>query len=409
MRIRLSFLGDILCKAPETSYASIGNDQYDYSDSFDVSIKNYLSHSHYTVGNLETPLAGKECNYSNTTSVFNTPAQFAACLQGIGINMLTTANNHALDRGIYGLCKTIDHLDALGLDHVGTRKSPLDEKYVVKEINGVRISFLSYTYGMNTEWLNNPLYPDEEFHINFFRKHNPTNYFFNNNSSSYTKSLRRLIKSLVPPIFIKDKRNDWVDCGELIDIQDLSNASLQEDMYSSIKTAKQISDITIMCLHIGGQYNNSIGDYTKVIVDKCIEAGSDLVICNHPHCVLPSYFNHSRFVAYSLGNFYNTPHFGFYVDNVFSDYSIILSVEIDSVTHVISDIYFTVVKCLRFGIHTRAYIVSDLYESLSDIVDKQKLKSDVMNVIERFTNKRLDSKKFIIQKEYNYKNIEQYL
>ena len=69
---------------------------------------------------------------------------------GRGIGFFSTANNHSLDAGEEGLVSTLDFLDAKGYPHVGTAHSREErDRLVIVERNGIKVAFLSYTYGLN--------------------------------------------------------------------------------------------------------------------------------------------------------------------------------------------------------------------------------------------------------------------
>ena len=72
------------------------------------------------MGSLETPLAGRKAKYTCEDTNLNTPDDILYSLKEMGINMLTTGNNHALDRGKKGLIRTLETLDRYGFDHIGT-------------------------------------------------------------------------------------------------------------------------------------------------------------------------------------------------------------------------------------------------------------------------------------------------
>ena len=54
---------------------------------------------------------------------FNTHPSLALALKDIGFDILSTANNHTLDRGHNGIDRSIEALNAIGLDFVGTTHS----------------------------------------------------------------------------------------------------------------------------------------------------------------------------------------------------------------------------------------------------------------------------------------------
>ena len=61
--IKISILGDIMCEPLLLKAAKKGG-SYDFSGVFE-NVKELLSESDYVIGNLETPLAGKEAKYVN--------------------------------------------------------------------------------------------------------------------------------------------------------------------------------------------------------------------------------------------------------------------------------------------------------------------------------------------------------
>ncbi len=84
-------------------------DKYDFSYVFD-DVKTYLTSADITVGNLETTFAGKAATYSGYPN-FNTPEQLATDLVELGFDVVSTANNHSLDKRYAGLEGTLNELD----------------------------------------------------------------------------------------------------------------------------------------------------------------------------------------------------------------------------------------------------------------------------------------------------------
>lgn len=160
--IRLTLLGDIMCHPTQYEVVET-SDGYDFSPAFE-DIMEYTSRADLTLANLETTLAGRKMMYSGYPS-FNTPEQLALALkENLGIDVLSTANNHSLDRLYAGLSNTIDFLDEAGLKHTGTYKTVEDSKEIlIVDVKGMKIAFLSYTYGTNGIIL--PL--DKRFAVNY--------------------------------------------------------------------------------------------------------------------------------------------------------------------------------------------------------------------------------------------------
>lgn len=323
--MRIAFTGDILSYACQNKQARIGINKYDFDSCFDE-IKPILDKSDYVVGSLETPLAGFAKSYTNNHINFNTPDDFAISLKKAGFDMVTTANNHCLDRGIKGLLRTIKVLDDVGLDHTGTCSSNNDRRYLVKDFGDVKVSFISFTYGTNSD--DNGCILDENSHlVNLTRK-----------QDAYKRSfVKQLFLNCfnVLPLNLKDKIKpakklkiveDSVNENE---INSMANERYVSSMEDCIKEARKQSDIVVFCLHSGGQFNSEVGPYTKWLIDKIVESGADLVVCNHTHSILPiEKRRNGAIVAYSLGNFCFTPGVGYYVDGTMADYSVILNVTI---------------------------------------------------------------------------------
>lgn len=100
-------------------------------------------------GNLETTFAGAAVGYDGYPR-FNSPAELGVAIKNIGIDVVSTANNHSMDTNESGVIATLDALDQIGLSHTGTYRSKEErDKILIKEVNGIKIAFISFTYGTN--------------------------------------------------------------------------------------------------------------------------------------------------------------------------------------------------------------------------------------------------------------------
>lgn len=163
--LKLTFLGDIMCH-PSQYEAARTADGYDFRPSFE-DIRQFTSQADLTLANLETTLAGQELRYSGYPS-FNTPEQLALAVKDtLGVDVVSTANNHSLDRLYPGLAQTISFLDHFGLKHTGTYANEEDsEEILIEEVKGLKLAFLSYTYGTNGV----KLPQDKLFAVNYINK-----------------------------------------------------------------------------------------------------------------------------------------------------------------------------------------------------------------------------------------------
>lgn len=248
----MTAIGDSLCH--NTQYWDAYNKEtgeYDFSYVYE-DIRDYTKYTDITIGSLETTFAGEERGYSNYPT-FNTPDSLAKALKNIGVDIISLAGNHALDYGYTGLCRTIDVLDDAGISHLGTYKTAEEqEQLLIKNIKGVNIAFINYTYGTNGI----PVPSGKEY------------------------------------------------CVNLID-KDLIKKQIQQ-------AKEQKVDIIVACMHWGTEYRTTANSEQKELADFLFENGVDIILGNHPHVLEPMEkrtitledgTEKEVFVVYALGNF----------------------------------------------------------------------------------------------------------
>jgi len=250
--INMAATGDIMCHLTniKNAYNSTSKD-YDFSNVF-KNIKQYTQDADITVGNLETTFAGASRGYTGYPT-FNTPEILGKNLRDIGFDVICTANNHSMDKGYSGLESTLNFLDEYELDHYGTARSAEEQDSIlVKDVNGIKIAFLAYTYGTN---------------------------------------------GITVP---KDKSY----CVNLID-KDL----IKEHIF----LAKELNvDVICVSMHWGTEYKLTPNSNQKDLADFLFENGVDIILGSHPHVLEPmekrtitleNGTTKDGFVIYSLGNF----------------------------------------------------------------------------------------------------------
>ncbi len=146
--LKLIFAGDLMGHGPQIKAARQIDGGYDYAPCFRY-VKDYIKSADLAIVNLEVTLAGAP--YTGYPQ-FSSPAALAAAARDAGFDIMTTANNHCMDRGKRGLERTLQVLDSLGISHLGTygdREQRDDEHPLIVERNGFRVALLCYTYGTN--------------------------------------------------------------------------------------------------------------------------------------------------------------------------------------------------------------------------------------------------------------------
>lgn len=249
-KVSFTAIGDIMCHNTQYMDANIDG-KYDFSYVF-KDIEKYVKDADISIGNLETTFAGAKRGYSSYPT-FNTPEALATDLKELGIDVLSTANNHSLDKGYSGLESTINELDEIGIKHTGTYSSKeASEEILVLEKNEIKFAFLSYTYGTNGI----PVPKGKEYCINM----------------------------------IDDKK-----------------------IVNDLEKAKQKNpDVIVVNMHWGIEYQTSPNKEQERLAGLLFENGVDIILGSHPHVLqhmekreieLKDGNKKEGFIIYSLGNF----------------------------------------------------------------------------------------------------------
>jgi len=95
---KLVAVGDLLMHLSLTRSGYIPQNKTYNFDGFFPEVKPIISQGDWAIANVETTLAGPELGFEGYP-LFNAPAQLVDAAKKAGFNVLTTANNHALDKG----------------------------------------------------------------------------------------------------------------------------------------------------------------------------------------------------------------------------------------------------------------------------------------------------------------------
>lgn len=269
--IEVAAVGDFLMHMPVIYAAWNSNTgNYDFASQL-TDVKDYLTSPDLTIANLETRLAGKENGGFTGYPKFNCPEQLAFDLKKVGVDVVTTANNHSLDRGFKGLVKTLEHLERAGLKPVGNYKTAEARKPLMVDVRGIKIGILNYTETTNGI----PIPKGKEFAVNMINIDNIA-----------------------------------------ADIEQLQ---------------KQNADIIIAYLHFGMEYQRYPSKQQKELVNQLFNLGVDIIFGDHAHVIQPMekqrvMYNGKEketFVIYSLGNFISNQRWRY------SDSGVIVNVQLE--------------------------------------------------------------------------------
>ncbi|MBU0756865.1 MAG: CapA family protein, partial [Nanoarchaeota archaeon] len=224
----------------------------DYSFPF-IPIRKKLDEADILFGNLESQMSDlsgiKADKLADNPVYFKAEEKAVSGLKYAGFDILSVANNHALDYGREVFLDSLRILDHAGIAYVGGGKDIQDSQLKVIESKGTRIGFIGYTYPRSD----------------------------------------RVYASWEPGVV-----QSGVNVAEFDELEALSEAAAD---------AKKKVDILIVSLHGGTQYTPEPDEYQRVVSEALIKGGADLIIGHHPLVVQPLVRYKSGWIAYSLGNF----------------------------------------------------------------------------------------------------------
>jgi poly-gamma-glutamate synthesis protein (capsule biosynthesis protein) len=149
----LAAAGDVLLhtatwQQAQADAAATGKPGHDFEPML-AGVKATVSAADLAVCHLETPVAPPGGPYASYP-VFSVPPEIVPALQATGFDACTTGSNHTFDKGADGVDRTLDALDAAGLAHAGSARTPEEAaRTTLVDANGVTVGLLSYTYGTN--------------------------------------------------------------------------------------------------------------------------------------------------------------------------------------------------------------------------------------------------------------------
>lgn len=245
-RAKLVAIGDILLHQPVYNDAATPQGTYDFSPMF-KQVKPLLESADIAVANQETMIGGKELGLSSYP-LFNSPFEIGDALKDAGIDIVTLANNHTMDKGELAIQNALSYWDQIQMPYTGAFQSFGDRAEIrTMTKNDITFSFLAYSYGTNGM----PVPEDKPYLIN------------------------------------------------LIDLP-----LIQQD----VNKAKDLSDVVVVSMHWGNEYESLPNTSQLELARELSKMGVDIIIGHHPHVLQPMDWierpNGSKtFVMYSLGNF----------------------------------------------------------------------------------------------------------
>ena len=245
---RIMANGDLLYHIPIYRTALKDDGSYDFHENFDY-VKPWLKQADLVIGDFEGTV--NKDHYLAGYPLFNAPGEVMDAIKDAGYQVLDLAHNHILDSQIEGVFSTADAIEKAGMTPIGvyTREPREKAPIVIKEVNGIKVALLAYSYGFNGI---------EEY------------------------------------ISKEDYDNHLSDLNE-------------DKMKAEIERAEKEADITVIMPQMGIEYQLEPTEEQKQLYHKMIDWGADIIFGGHPHVVEPAETvekdGDKKLIIYSMGNF----------------------------------------------------------------------------------------------------------
>ena len=240
--IHFVFAGDILLS---DHVLGAYNKAGDISGVVDGTFRSVIDSSDVFMANEEFPFSSRGTAAADKQFTFRLPPEKVSIFQELGIDIVTLANNHALDFGTDALLDTCHTLDQAGIYRVGAGAN-LDEakRPVIMEIKGKKIGFLGASRVIPV------------------------------GSWNATANGPGMLTTYDPALLLEE-----------------------------IRKAKEECDFVIVYVHWGIERDERPQDYQRTMGKQYIDAGADRVIGSHPHVLQGMEYYKGKPIIYSLGNF----------------------------------------------------------------------------------------------------------
>ena len=256
--IRISYVGDLILLKDQVIAAKNNiTGKYEFDEMFQYTSKHFHE-SDYTIAIYEGPSAGNTTSYSTSNFgdglplYLNFPDEFAEAVKKAGIDLVSTTNNHLLDKKIKGAMRTLDILDKYNITHVGSyRNQEEKDKIEIIDVKGIKIAVLAYTSIMNYYKIDT-LYEKYNYLTRIIPKKKKTKYY---------------------------------------------NEIYEEIKNDFIKVKKSCPDIIMVLAHMGTQFlhhtNELQDEWNKIFTDL----GADIILGDHSHSLQPLQYIGNTFIV----------------------------------------------------------------------------------------------------------------
>ena len=245
--ISLTFTGDINLAEGEPTTKELDKNDGDITKCISPELIKYMKDADITLVNNEFCYSDRGEPLANKMWTFRAKPERAKVLNSLGVDVVQLANNHVYDYGEDAINDTFAALEAVGIPYVGAGKD-LDEamKPYYKTVDGKKIAIVSASRA-------------EKYKM----------------TPQATESTPGILRCYDTELFIQ-----------------------------TIKEAKENADYVIAVVHWGTEHTTVLEDVQRSTARDYIDAGADIIIGGHSHCLQGIEYYDDKPIFYSLGNFW---------------------------------------------------------------------------------------------------------
>lgn len=247
--VTLLFAGDILMDDHYAVMSTYHNRENDINQAFDQGLLEQMRNADIFMINNEFTFTSRGTPTVNKKFTFRANPGNVSMYEEMGVDIVSVANNHIYDYGEVSLLDTLDTLEQAEIPYVGAGRNLQEAMTPVYYIaNGMKIAFVSAT---------------------------------------------QIERNSVP-----DTKEATQDSAGVLRCMNPDNLLLV------IEEAKKNSDYVILYIHWGTESQEAIDWLQEQQAPIYAQAGVDLIIGDHPHCLQKMDSVEGVPVIYSLGNFW---------------------------------------------------------------------------------------------------------